>query len=224
MLGWLVQQLVHFREAAKSGDTPRQLALGVAVGLLLGLIPKGNLIAIGLSAIVLAARINVGTAMIAATLFSALGMLTDPLTHRIGLALLNERSLQPIWTWLYRLPLMPWTDFNNSVVMGSFVLGIGLFYPAYRLSWMWFERYRRLRSEMDVLSASSGTSISTANPAVAARQATDPFEDAAAQSMPSTSTPPNGHSRSARSHSFRYQPLVIPSFDAMQFATEAKHE
>jgi hypothetical protein len=81
---------------------------------------------------------------------------------------------------------------------------------------------------MDVQSASSGTSISTANPAVAARQATDPFEDTAAQSIPpphqSTSTPPNGHSRSARSHSFRYQPLVIPSFDAMQFATEAKHE
>ena len=36
---------------------------------------------------------------------------------------------------------MPWTDFNNSIVLGSLVIGLLLLYPMYRLSKPVFARY-----------------------------------------------------------------------------------
>ena len=65
----------------------------------------------------------------------------DPLSHRIGLFLLQHPYLHSGWTWLYNQPLAPWTYFNNSVVLGSFVIGLLLLYPAYRISRPVFERY-----------------------------------------------------------------------------------
>ena len=62
------------------------------------------------------------------------GVLLDPLSHRIGLGLLHLTWLRPVWTWLYNLPLAPWTSFNNTVVLGSLVLGLALLYPLYRVA------------------------------------------------------------------------------------------
>jgi uncharacterized protein (TIGR03546 family) len=42
--------------------------------------------------------------------------------------------LQPLWTTLYNIPIFPFTRFNNTVVMGSFITGLILFVPIYLLS------------------------------------------------------------------------------------------
>jgi len=116
-----------------AAGTPRQLALGLAVGMLIGLVPKGNLTAVVLGVILLGSRVNLGTGLFAAAVFSWVGMLVDPLSHRIGQAFLTHDSLQPAWAYLYDLPLAPWTALNNTVVLGSLLLGLWLFYPVYRL-------------------------------------------------------------------------------------------
>jgi uncharacterized protein (TIGR03546 family) len=125
-----------------AAGSPRQLALGLAVGMLVGLVPKGNLTAILLMGVLLASRVNLGTGMIGAVMFSWLAAALDPLSHRIGEALLTRESLQPMWTHLYRLPLAPWTALNNTVVLGSLLLGLWLFYPVYRLSELGFAHGR----------------------------------------------------------------------------------
>jgi len=117
-----------------AAGTPRQLALGLAVGMLIGLVPKGNLTAVLLGVILLASRVNLGTGMIGAAVFSWVGLLVDPFSHRIGQAFLTHESVQPMWAYLYDLPLAPWTALNNTVVLGSLLLGLWLFYPVYRLS------------------------------------------------------------------------------------------
>ena len=43
-----------------SADSPRQIALGFALGMLVGLVPKGNLIAVALVTLLFAARVNLG--------------------------------------------------------------------------------------------------------------------------------------------------------------------
>ena len=73
--------------------------------------------------------------------FSWIGMVIDPVSHQIGQYLLTHQSLQSFWTTLYDTPLVPWTAFNNTVVLGSFVLGLTLLYPAYRLSEPLFARF-----------------------------------------------------------------------------------
>lgn len=123
-----------------AADTPRQLALGLAIGMMIGLVPKGNLTAIALSMILLGTRVNLATGMLGALLFSWLSGWTDPLAHRIGNGLLNCEPLQPMLASLHNLPLVPWTAFDNTVVFGSLTLGIWLFWPVYHFGQLGFAR------------------------------------------------------------------------------------
>ena len=143
---WLIKQILYLRKAITAGDSPRLLAASVALGMLLGLLPKGNLLAIGLSLVIGAYRVNIAVVMLSALAFSCVGLLTDPLTDRLGLMLLEWDVLRPTWTALYNLPLAPWTDFNNTVVLGSLLLGLLLWYPTYRVARVFFERLRVRKS------------------------------------------------------------------------------
>ena len=73
--------------------TPNQLAWGFALGVLIGLVPKGNLIAITLGIVLAASRANLGVA--AATIFccSFLSPMLDPASDRIGGWLLGHDGL-----------------------------------------------------------------------------------------------------------------------------------
>ncbi len=128
-------------KALTTDSTPRQMALGFAMGLSIGLVPKGNLTAVVLMMLLCATRVNLAVGMLSALLFSWVGVVTDPVTHWIGHALLAAESLRPLWTYLYDLPVVPWTSFNNTIVLGSLLLGLALFYPSYRFSTPLFERY-----------------------------------------------------------------------------------
>lgn len=113
--------------------SPQRIAWGLALGMLVGLVPKGNLTAALLTIIVLATRANLGAAGLAALVFSWLGALADPLTHRLGLALLTSSTLRALWDWTYGLPLVPWLRLHNTVVLGNLLLGLALLLPAYAL-------------------------------------------------------------------------------------------
>jgi uncharacterized protein (TIGR03546 family) len=141
MILWLVQQLLLFRKFVQAQDTPRQLAWGLALGMMIGLVPKGNLLAVVLSMVLLSTRANLAVGMLSALVFSVVGMFLDPLTDPLGLAVLNHEALRPTWLRLYRLPLAPWTSLNHGVVMGSLILGLVMLYPCYRLSLPLFARY-----------------------------------------------------------------------------------
>ncbi len=142
MVGWLLQHLHFLRKALPGrGDSSRQLAVGVALGVMLGLIAKDNLLAALIGVVIAASTVNVGIAMITALAVSFAAMLIDPALDQIGETILTQPSLQNIWKSLYQMPLGPWTRFNNTIVMGGFALGCGLFYPSYRLSRALFDRY-----------------------------------------------------------------------------------
>ena len=124
-----------------SEATPGQLALGFALGVLIGLVPKGNLIAVVLGIVLAASRANLGVAAATILTFSFVSPYLDPFSDRIGGWLLAHPDLQNLWTQLYNQPGVPWTDFNNSVVLGSFAIGMAALYPTYRLSRPLFEMY-----------------------------------------------------------------------------------
>ena len=123
-----------FFKALVVDATPRQMAFGLALGVLVGLVPKGNLLAIGLMMLLCSLRVNLGVGLATVFATSWAGMLLDPITHRIGEFLLKSDALKPLWETMYDTALLPWTDFNNTVVLGSFVLGAGAFLPLYFLS------------------------------------------------------------------------------------------
>ena len=99
--------------------------------MLLGLVPKSNLTAQLLLILVMALKINVPVALACAAVVSLINVFTDSFANPIGLWLLTNLSLKPFWTYLYNTPVVPWTNFNNTLVLGNLVLGILLFIPCY---------------------------------------------------------------------------------------------
>ena len=131
---FLLRPFQLFAKALLVDATPHQMAFGLALGMLVGLVPKGNLLAVGLMVILCALRVNLAIGLMAAFTFSWADLILDPITHAIGSSLLKNDTLRPLWTQLYDSAVLPWTDFNNTVVLGSFVLGVGLFAPVYLAS------------------------------------------------------------------------------------------
>lgn len=139
---------LRFLASALSGaSSTRQLALGFSMGMVIGLVPKENLTAVILLFILAGSKVNLCSASLSTVLFSWLALVLDPLSHLIGRSVLLAAPLQDFWHSIYETPLMPWTDFNNTIVMGSLILGLFLFYPTYRISKPQFEKYTPLVSQ-----------------------------------------------------------------------------
>jgi uncharacterized protein (TIGR03546 family) len=132
-LRYLLQPLDLLGAVLTDAGSPRQVAWGFALGMLVGLVPKGNLTAAGLAVLLLATRANLAAAALATLVFSWLGMLADPLTHGVGLALLTSSTLRPFWDWFYGLPLGPWLGLHNTVVLGNLLCGLTLLLPVYAM-------------------------------------------------------------------------------------------
>jgi uncharacterized protein (TIGR03546 family) len=140
-------------QALQGGSDPRHAAAGFALGAALGLVPKNSLFSVVFILIFFLLRVDKGMALASAMAFTPLAYALDGLAHSLGYGLLTAHGLAPLWTWLYNLPIVPWTRFNNTVVMGNLVLGILLFVPLYLLSMRgilyyqanWSERVAKMR-------------------------------------------------------------------------------
>ena len=135
----LLQSLV---KTLNSEGTPRQIAAGLALGAALGLTPIANLHNLVVFALACLLNVSFGAFLLGWSLFVPLGFILDPLFHRIGLALLDAPALTGFWTALYNTPVVPLTNFNNSVVLGSFVGWVALWLPMFFLFKWLVVKYR----------------------------------------------------------------------------------
>lgn len=132
MIAWLAKQLRYLFGFLRTNDSPRQIAMGFALGVVLGLTPKGNLLAVFMASLLFSLRVNISAGMLSALIVSFGAHLCDPVSDAIGHWLLSAPALRPFWTRLYNLPVVPWSGFNNTLILGSFVLGWLLVYPTFR--------------------------------------------------------------------------------------------
>jgi uncharacterized protein (TIGR03546 family) len=135
----LIQSLIG---ALHSEGTPGQLAAGIALGSIIGLTPLMNIHnAIVFAAIVLL-NVSFAGGMLGWALFVPIGFLLDPLFDSIGHALLMAPSLRGMWTSMYNTPVVPLTNFNNTVVLGSLVFALILLVPLFFATRLAVVRYR----------------------------------------------------------------------------------
>jgi uncharacterized protein (TIGR03546 family) len=72
----------------------------------------------------------------------------DPLSDKIGYFLLVKvTALKSFWTALYNMPIIPYTRFNNTVVLGSLVLALLFQIPVFLVARKLVTHYRVLIKE-----------------------------------------------------------------------------
>ncbi|HEX5962954.1 MAG TPA: TIGR03546 family protein [Gemmatimonadales bacterium] len=135
----LIQSII---KTLHSEGTPGQVAAGIAIGSVLGLTPLMNLHNLIIFSLVVLLNVSFGGAMLGWALFVPVGFLLDPLFHATGLALLQSPSLRSLWTAMTNTPLVPYTNFNNTVVLGSFVGWLVLAVPIFFAARYGVARYR----------------------------------------------------------------------------------
>ena len=128
--------------ALHSEGTPGQLAAGIVLGSFLGLTPLMNIHNAVIFALLVLLNVSFAGGMLGWALFVPIGFLVDPLFDWIGHGLLLAPSLRPMWTAFYNMPIMPLTNFNNTVVLGSLVFALVFAIPLFfALRWA-VARYR----------------------------------------------------------------------------------
>jgi uncharacterized protein (TIGR03546 family) len=135
----LIEQLV---KALNSEGTPGQVAAGIALGAVFGLTPLLNLHNLVLFGCALILNVSMAGVFLGWTLSVPVGFALDPLFNAIGAWLLGAPALQGLWTSLFNLPVVPFTNFNNTVVLGSFVTWLVSFLPLFFLGRWAVAKYR----------------------------------------------------------------------------------
>jgi uncharacterized protein (TIGR03546 family) len=135
----LIQSII---KTLHSDGTPGQVAAGIALGAVLGLTPLMNVHNLIVFSLIVLLNVSFGGGMLGWALFVPLGFLLDPIFHWIGERLLLAPWLRPVWTDWYNTPLVPYTNFNNTVVLGSFVSWLVLAVPIFFAARYGVARYR----------------------------------------------------------------------------------
>jgi uncharacterized protein (TIGR03546 family) len=138
----LIKAVAKLVVALNSNAKKSQIAAGFAWGLLLGLIPIGNVFWIALFLISFFFNHNHGAKIFSMALLKAFTPFLAPFIDFLGWEFLHIESLQPLFITMYNMPFVPFTKFNNTLVAGGIVSGVILFIPAFILFMLLIPLYR----------------------------------------------------------------------------------
>ena len=138
----ILKQIFGFLKMLNSETGHNQIAAGIAAGFILGMTPMLSLQTFFVFLCVFFFRIQFGAATLAAFFFAFAAWLLDPVFHAVGAQVLEMPALQPLFTQMYNMPLVPLTRFNNTIVMGSGVVTILLSPFVYFISLALILKYR----------------------------------------------------------------------------------
>jgi len=110
-----------------------QIAAGFAWGMLLGIIPVGNVFWIVLFFISFFFTHHHGAKILSLAILKLITPLLVYQIDNLGWYILNLDSLRPFFTSLYNMPFVPFTKFNNTLVMGGLAAGLALWIPVFIL-------------------------------------------------------------------------------------------
>lgn len=127
----LLKQLFAFFRLLNSDTGHNQLAAGLACGIILGFSPFVSIQTFLVLLVIFFFRVQMGAAFISAFFFKFVAWLIDPLADILGRAVLELEALRTLYVSMYNMPFVPMTRFNNSIVMGSAILGLLLAIPAF---------------------------------------------------------------------------------------------
>ncbi len=120
MLGHLKKILKFLNSQAD----PAQIATGVILGLFVAFLSPAFFNVVLLFLIALLLNCNFGIFIFCAGIFKIFTIIIDPLGDSVGKVVLTANFLLPLWRYISQIPVLALTDFNNTVIMGNFIIGL----------------------------------------------------------------------------------------------------
>ena len=140
---FILNQIFKFLKMLHSETSTNQLASGFVLGMFMGLTPAATLLFVSYWLLLLLLRINMGAAFISFAIFKIWAYIFDPQFDQLGRHILTEMAdLKPTFVTWFNMPVVPFTYFYNTVVMGSFVAALVLAIPLFFLSNVLIKKYR----------------------------------------------------------------------------------
>ncbi len=121
----------------------RSIALAAVLGMQLGLIPTATIQWFLTAFIFLTFRMNVLSMLASATFFFSLSIVLYPAFNSLGFRFLTGiPELYPILGWMHHAPIVPFTRFNNTAVLGATITAYTLTVPLFFVFLWGIKRYR----------------------------------------------------------------------------------
>lgn len=117
----------------RADTAPRQVGLGLAIGVLVGL-PPFSLISLLLVLLFLLLNANLGAFLVAATVGGILRLLLAGVLEGIGKALLDNGALRGLWDFLLHLPVVSLSGYDSYLRFGATAAALVLAVAFYLLA------------------------------------------------------------------------------------------
>ena len=130
MLGYIL----NLFNSLNSNSHPGEIAHGVALGVIMGMVPKDNALWYILFVFFFFVRINRAVYLLVTLGVSLCIAPLDMTLDALGYQVLMFEPAIPIYRKLLDIPFVAFTKFNNTVVMGGLAAGIILYIPVYILA------------------------------------------------------------------------------------------
>ncbi len=128
---FFIKILKKIIKALGSESSPNQLAFGFALGMILGLTPFWNIHNIIIIFIISLIKVNISSVLLGMAVFGMLAPLFANIFHSFGLKILELEFLKGLWQVLYANSFFVLSKFNNTLVLGSFLISLLLFIPLF---------------------------------------------------------------------------------------------
>ncbi len=138
----MIKTILKLITALNSNAKKSQIAAGIAWGVLLGLVPMSNFFGIVLFVVSFFFSHNNAGKIFSMALIKIFSPLIAPLIDVVGWEFLHIEALQPLFTTMFNMPFVPFTKFNNTLVMGGLVGGAALWLPVFFLFMALIPLYR----------------------------------------------------------------------------------
>ncbi len=138
----MLKYIIKLLKTLNSNSNPKEIAHAVALAFLLGILPKTNLLWYIIFIFCCFIRINKAAYGLFIIIFSLIAHLFDPLFDTLGFYILNINQLESFYSFLIDIPFAGFTNFNNTIVMGSFISGLILYFPVFFITLKFIKLWR----------------------------------------------------------------------------------
>lgn len=139
----IIKYISKLLKALSSEASPSQIAGGIVLGMIIGLTPVFSIHNLFIIVLIIVLKVNIGMSIFSFAIFSGVAYLADPVFHNFGIWLLENESMQSMFTSMYDNEFWAITKFYNTVVIGSFFISLFLCVPMFPLTKIGVVRYRK---------------------------------------------------------------------------------